>query len=352
MTEPFTNQHRREHQQALESRIHQLEAQLAAHVNTPMHGMESMDQAAVSPFDWQSPPPLLTVDTTFPTPYSGSEMDLGPFSASSVPSLAITGSEPSPVPSFWSGTTRASSPDMAPTSAPLLPQNLTMGASGHAFSPGYYAQPWNSIDGSSALKPPAPTSSQLSRGSSVSSDAADSDEDELSSSEEYEHIVDVQPLAPAPRLPRQGIFSARTESLPSRFEAETLTTEFVQYIESLEGPKPYTISPAVFGRLCDTVYPDPKSPPPPENSSVSIAMARFHVFLAMAIGMKVRIKDSAEPTNALLDTCYELAMQQASASIFWQEPGGIEAAQLLSMFASIRKEASFEPKSLQHSFSW
>jgi hypothetical protein len=81
-------------------------------------------------------------------------------------------------------------------------------------------------------------------------------------------------------------------------------------------------------------------------------MARFHVFLAMAIGMKVRIKDSVEPTNALLDRCYELAMQQASTSVFWQETGGIEASQLLSIFASIRKETVVEPKPLQSSFSW
>jgi hypothetical protein len=88
------------------------------------------------------------------------------------------------------------------------------------------------------------------------------------------------------------------------------------------------------------------------DTSVSVAMARFHVFLAMAIGMKVRIKDSTEPTNSLLDRCYELAMQQASSAVFWQEPGGIEAAQLLSVFASIRKEQGFEPKPLQSSFSW
>lgn len=81
-------------------------------------------------------------------------------------------------------------------------------------------------------------------------------------------------------------------------------------------------------------------------------MARFHVFLAMAVAMKVRIKDSPEPTNALLDTCYELAMQQASASTFWQEFGGVEAAQLLLVFASIRKSNTAELKPLQQSFSW
>jgi hypothetical protein len=81
-------------------------------------------------------------------------------------------------------------------------------------------------------------------------------------------------------------------------------------------------------------------------------MARFHVFLAMAIGMKMRIRDSPESTNSLLDTCYDLAMQQASSAPFWQESGGVEATQLMNIFASIRKEPQFAPKSIQPSMSW
>lgn len=183
---------------------------------------------------------------------------------------------------------------------------------------------------------------------------------------------DLLPLAPAPRLPRQGIFAAgHTESpgpassrssftdrsralvttpQPSRFEAETLTTEFVHHVESLEYGS-YSLSPSLFGHFCEAVYPNP------QRSSVieipaSLPMARFHVFLAMATAMKIRIKDAPEPTNALLDTCYELAMQQASTSTFWQESGGIEASQLLLIFAAIRKTPAAEPKPLQQSFSW
>jgi hypothetical protein len=83
-----------------------------------------------------------------------------------------------------------------------------------------------------------------------------------------------------------------------------------------------------------------------------MSMARFHVFLAMATGMKLRIKDSPESTNALLDTCYDLAMQQTSASTFWQEEGGAEAAQLLAIFAGIRKTPNLDLTPLQHSFTW
>lgn len=185
---------------------------------------------------------------------------------------------------------------------------------------------------------------------------------------------DLLPLAPVPRLPRQGVFAARhTESpgpassrssftdrsralatapLPSCFEAETLTTEFIHHVETLEYGA-YSISPSLFAQFCEAVYPNPqRTSAVAVELSASMPMARFHVFLAMAVAMKVRIKDAPEPTNALLDTCYELAMHQACSSTFWQEFGGIEAAQLLLVFAAIRKTLVVEPKPLQQSFSW
>jgi hypothetical protein len=220
--------------------------------------------------------------------------------------------------------------------------------------------------GSNQLKPDA----AMSRKTSASSQSAESDDDD----DDGESDVDMMPLAPAPHLPRQGIFAGSTESpppgmsrssftdrsramtttpFPSRFEAETLTSEFVQHIESL-GYKAYAVNPAIFGKFCEIVYPDPanRSTPGPTDVSTSVQMARFHVFMAMAIGMKVRIKESPEPTNSLLDTCYELAMQQPTSVAFWQEKGGFEAAQLLCVFASIRKEVAFEPRTLHQSFSW
>ncbi|KAF2277357.1 uncharacterized protein EI97DRAFT_288854 [Westerdykella ornata] len=341
-----------------------------------MHGLEGIDQTlmdTVSNFDWQSPPPPLTVNTSFPASYGlGSEVDLAPFSAGSLPSIAITEAQSSPVPSFWSGTTRASSPERLPTSAPQMPLNLVRPPSSQPFSPPIAPpnpQSWEFIEASGHLKPQSSTvaSRDLSRRSSISSASVESEEVTSSPFDGNESDdVDVGPLAPAPRLPRPGVFSAHSGSpapsdrsralgvipLPSRFEAETLTSEFVQHLESFEGPKPYTLNPRLFARFCEMVYPDPKSRASSVDAPVSVPMARFHVFLAMAIGMKVRIKDSTEATNALLDRCYDLAMQQASNSVFWQEPGGIEAAQLLSIFASIRREMCSEPKPLRPSFTW
>jgi hypothetical protein len=381
----------REHREALEGRIHHLEAQLAAHVNAPMHGMESLDQTIMAStptsFDWQTPPPHLNLDTTVPGFFTADDLDLGSFSAGgSLPSISINECEHVPkvtspdsdVPSFWSGTTRASSPDMPPTSArpqyASMAQHLSGNKSFASPMEPHTAPSWEFMAQAASagqLKPATESSRGHSRRTSATSLSGNSEENAMSPIPEVED--DLLPLAPAPRLPRQGIFAAShaesptpgssrssftdrsralaTTPLPSRFEAETLTTEFIQYIESLQY-RAYNISPPLFARLCEGVYPNPQRPASGLEMSVSIPMARFHVFLAMATAMKLRIRESPEHTNALLDTCYELAMQQAANSTFWQEQGGAEAVQLLTVFASIRKVSNDEPRPLQHSFTW
>jgi hypothetical protein len=353
-----------------------------------MHGMESIDQnlmaSTPTSFDWQGPPPHLNLDTTIPATFTADDLDLGSFSArsGSMPSIAIDECEPfpnfstpsSPVPSLWLGTTRASSPDSMPPGS-ALPQfgapYPSMSKPIPSTTEPHTAPSWEFMAQASGsqLQPGTTSSRAHSRKTSTSSLSQASNEQAMSPIPEVED--DILPLAPAPRLPRQGIFAARhTESpgpassrssftdrsralattpLPSRFEAETLTTEFIQHIESLDY-RAYSISPGLFSRFCESVYPNPQRPA--VEISASMSMARFHVFLAMAVAMKVRIKDAPESTNALLDTCYELAMQQASSSTFWQETGGMEAAQLLALFASLRKPSSDEPRGLQHSFSW
>lgn len=382
---------KREHREALEGRIHQLEAQLARHVNAPMHGMESIDHnlMATTPtsFDWRAAPANLNLDTTIPATYTADDLDLAAFSATSgsMPSIAIDECEPfpnfsspsSPVPSLWLGTTRASSPESMPPGPPLpqYPAAYTSASKTYPAATEMHTAPsWEFMAhaASSKLQPGTSSRGAHSRKTSTSSLSQGSNEQTMSPIPEVDD--DLLPLAPAPRLPRQGVFAARqadspgpcssrssftdrsralaTTPLPSRFEAETLTNEFIRHLDSLDY-KAYSISPLLFARFCEAVYPNPQ-PTSAVEITASMAMARFHVFLAMAIAMKVRIKDAPENTNALLETCYELAMQQASSSsTFWQEYGGMEAAQLLALFASLRKPVSGdEPRSLHHSFSW
>lgn len=349
--ESLTHHLLREHREALEGRIHQLEAQLAAHVNAPMHGMEAIDEnilaVATADFSWQdTPPPPIEIDTTFMTPYETS-------------------------PSFWSSTTRTSSPDMPPTSVPAqfasIPSHLLSSKPSSSPLEPHTAPSWEFMaQTQSGQESAGATRSQShSRNTSETSISLGSEDQAMSPIPELDDDL----LFPtAPRLPRQGVFApspapastrsshtdrscaVSTTPLPSRFEAETLTTEFMQYIEA-HSPHAYGIVPRAFAQLCETVYPSPQKASSP-MSAISMSMARFHVFLAMATGMKLRIKDSPESTNALLDTCYDLAMQQTSSSTFWQEEGGIEAAQLLAIFAGFRQTPNSNPTRLQHSFTW
>ncbi|KAF1838127.1 hypothetical protein BDW02DRAFT_565401 [Decorospora gaudefroyi] len=376
-----------EHREALEGRIHQLEAQLARHVNAPMHGMESTDQsilaATPSSFDWQSPQPHVNLDTAISASFPANELNSGTFPTRSIsiPTMAIDECEPFPnfasptTPgSLWSATTRTSSPGLMPprSAPPQLDLSYPPGSRSSASPMEQHTAPsWEFMAQASANQLQPGTSSRgHSQRTSASSSSQGSEEQAMSPIPEVED--DLLPLAPAPRLPRQGIFAAhQTESpgpassrssftdrsralattpLPSRFEAETLTAEFVQHLESLDY-RAYSIAPALFVQFCEAVYPNPQRTAAMDIPA-SMPMARFHVFLAMAVAMKVRIKDAPELTNALLDTCYELAMQQTSPSTFWQESFGIEAAQLLALFASLRKPSIDVPRALQPSFSW
>lgn len=338
-------------------------------------------------FDWGQSPPPLTIDTNFGSSFSShGDIDLANFSAvsvGSVPSIAITECEiaptvlhptSSPVPSLWGGTTQTSSPDFPPTSVqPFYPNIVSSAQTKHISpppGPPHTAPSWEFMAQGyqGQLRPHNPQSINLSRRTSTTASSNSIESEDAGADEE----ADVMPLAPVPHLPRQGIFAAHADSpppgstrsaytdrsralvttpFPSRFEAETLTAEFVGYVKSLE-QKVYSVTPAQFSRMCEFVYPDPKKRSPSVDISVSTQMARFHVFLAMSIGMKMRIKDAAESTNSLLDTCYDLALQQATSPTFWQEQGGLEAAQLLNIFASIRRDVAFEPRPLQPSFSW
>ena len=361
-----------------------------------MHGMESLEQNLMattpSSFDWQTQPSQLTLNTGMATSFSVDDLDLASFPAGSTMQAISTNrreqisqvaSPFSDVPSLWSGdgTTRtsgASSPDAPPTSAPLQFGSIAQHTTGRkdltvSVEP-HTALSWEFMTRTNSDSQRRETGSSRghSRRSSASSMSAGSDEHDQAMSPIPEVEDDLLPLAPAaPHLPRQGIFAARAESptpgssrssftdrsralattpLPSRFEAETLTTELIQYIESLQY-RAYNVSSPLFSRFCENVYPNPQHSTVTADLPVSIPMARFHVFLAMATAMKIRIRSSPESTNALLNTCYELAMQQALSPTFWHEQGGVEAVQLLAVFASIRKVPT-EPRPLQQSFTW
>ncbi len=351
-----------------------------------MQDVTTLDQDTIDGIpplvDWHNPQPRLNLGLAVVPSFATDDSEMRNFTKSdSLPPISMDGYESSPglallsspPGSVWSNTSRASSLPLSsvpsnptPTSRESLRTNsISVLVDPHTASSWGYPENTNI----SQLKSEVAGDLGHSRKRSASSISIGSDGRSVAPSPEAE--ADLVWTDTAPSLPRQGLFAPKyTEAaaagssrssfsersraltstpLPSRFEAQTLTAEFIQYIHNVLPPA-YSILPHLFSRFCQMVYPSPTRTV--SDAPVSMPMARFHVFLAMAIAMKLRIRNSSEDTNALLNTCYQLAMQQSGMATFWQEDAGQEAAQLLVVFASIRKTSISHSASRHHSFSW
>ncbi|KAK9320023.1 putative c6 zinc finger domain protein [Lipomyces orientalis] len=119
--------------------------------------------------------------------------------------------------------------------------------------------------------------------------------------------------------------------IPTRFEAETLSDIFFAGVGSHDCP----INRSSFQRCLDLVYDQPGSSDEfrPHQTSYSSRMAKFHVYMTMAIALRMKAYDGDIDTN-LLDNCYQLAILQQTASYrFWEQSGAVEAALLIALFA-------------------
>jgi hypothetical protein len=122
---------------------------------------------------------------------------------------------------------------------------------------------------------------------------------------------------------------------PTRFEAETLLDK---YFERSQGhPIPVLRSKLFeFLDLIDL----PRLPSARDGSRdlpCSISMARFHVYMAMAIGLRMETEGRAT-TIHLLHNCYRMALEEARAPTFWTQAYGIEAAMLVMIFAQVSSQ--------------
>ena len=66
--------------------------------------------------------------------------------------------------------------------------------------------------------------------------------------------------------------------------------------------------------------------------SCSESMARFHVYMAMAVSLKME-KDERSSTLNLLQKCYRLALRETQEPSFWKQAFAQGAAVLFSLFA-------------------
>ncbi|KAJ8097182.1 putative c6 zinc finger domain protein [Lipomyces tetrasporus] len=122
--------------------------------------------------------------------------------------------------------------------------------------------------------------------------------------------------------------------IPTRFEAETLSDIFFASVGSHDCP----INRSSFPRCLDLVYPSCFNEQPASDefrhlgTSYSSRMAKFHVYMVMAIATRMKGYDGSIDTN-VLDNFYQLAIQQTTSYRFWEEPGAVEAALLIALFS-------------------
>ncbi|OJD31011.1 transcription factor [Diplodia corticola] len=378
---------------ALASRIHQLEAQLA-----------DLGDAHSPAWSDSIPTTSLHLDTTFNSPQPSLSWDFSPSTHSAAASPAIQQPDIptieisecggpasptllSPAPSLLSANSRCSTPDpytittpiilgcsaaqLAPPllASPVSPPVSAYGSSQRSqwdFSPLFHGDASN--DGACYLSPPPADRggdpSSLSRRSSISSLGLDHD---------FYNAVALHPFSPfeedplpLPPSPSPNAFGERSRpnassrpptttqpqpqtqtQTPTKFEAETLSDIFFDGID----PSRWPVEPAVHHACLDRVYDDDHHHNFPELS-YSLRMARFLVFMTLAVGMRLRQRQAgargtggrggfarvSEKTstegNALLGSCYGLAMRQAECAEFWCEVGAGEAAALLALFAA------------------
>ncbi|KAI9929446.1 hypothetical protein MW887_000917 [Aspergillus wentii] len=111
---------------------------------------------------------------------------------------------------------------------------------------------------------------------------------------------------------------------PTRFEMETLLDIFFDNA----GVYGYRVDRGLFSAFLDVIgSPTPTGPYP-------VSMARFQVYMAIAIGMRVKM-DGKTTDSQMLDNCYRLAMQQTESPHFWSQEGSVQAATLLVLFSRV-----------------
>lgn len=328
-----------ETQAALEQRVRQLEAQIfelssgfasSAQVIEP--GSQGADYRV--PTRRASPVPL-TLDTQFSDGRPdaedvscGGELFRHHLGEMSPPGLDIprievvdcadfSSSSLTPTPSLPSAGSVASSPMSATLDAGLIAPHF-----GLTLSPPMSTCPSPSFDSLPYLSPTSLAESCTSRRSSVSSLGLD---------------MDWRPSGvPLSESPDEDLgfnaFSAlpsdhQVTTVPTRFEAETLLELFFDKTQQLG----YPVDQGRFRAFLDMIDSSYDGPLGPGNPS-PVSMAKFHVYMAMAIGLRLKT-DGRATESRLLESCYRLALDQIGSPRFWSQPLAGDAAMLMVLFA-------------------
>ncbi|KAL3433254.1 hypothetical protein BDV09DRAFT_172327 [Aspergillus tetrazonus] len=326
--------------QALEQRVRQLEAQIAEFTA----GISSRQRQEASKHSTQTWPNI-HVATDFGCPGPAISIDeLGQIqpptlSHLEIPSIHVVdyadtlspASPVSPVPLSQSPLLRP----LAPTqSSPLDNVDSLRPPVTVAISPPMAACPSPSQNIMPYLSPRSLPGPSRSRSSSISSLGLDADwtsapgdlsglglESELDPS-----IFDLSPVSP----------NMETSWTPSKFEAEMLLDKFFDRVQSSrQNLAPYPLNRGQLFEFLDIVY----SPHLAHlGGACSVSMARFHVYMAMAVGLRMQA-EGRSTTMHMLQSCYRLAMEETHSPSFWKQAYSLEAGILVMLFSQVSSQS-------------
>ncbi|KAL4907052.1 hypothetical protein BDW74DRAFT_131371 [Aspergillus multicolor] len=321
---------------ALEQRVRQLEAQIAEFTA----GATSTPGDDSNPMSAQQWPPDFRISTDFGSPGPAIITDgygqLQPASLSQldIPSIQVVDyadalSPVSPV----SPVSLSHSPifhPLAPApSIPLEGLDTLRPPNTAAVSPPMGACPSPNHNVMPYLSPRSLPGPSRSRSSSISSLGLDTDwasaPGDLSTfnfeSDLDPVVFDMSPVSPTAETPRT----------PGRFEAEMLLDKFFDRFHGSKQPlAPYPFNRSKLFEFLDIV----DSPQLALHGSCSVSMARFHVYMAMAVGLRMEA-DGRSTTIQMVQNCYRLAMDETRSPSFWKQRFSLEAAILVMLFSQV-----------------
>ncbi|KAL3456862.1 hypothetical protein BJX64DRAFT_31130 [Aspergillus heterothallicus] len=327
---------------ALETRVRQLEAQIAE-LTSGLAAAQPPDPNVLAP-PQQSWPPDIRLMTDFGSPGAALTIDQpfslfagNPSSPIEIPSIQVVdyADSTSPV----SPVSLSPSPSLHPL-APALPKTLLDGletglrpttSTGATVSPPMTACPSPNYTAMPYLSPRSVPGPSRSRSSSVSSLNLDyewaSAPGDLPVSGFAESSLSASMLEMVP-----SATATIARWTPTRFESETLLDKYFDRTQGYSIP----IDRSKLFEFLDLID-LPRVPLSGRDLPCSVSMARFHVYMAMAIGLRMETEGRAT-TIHLLHNCYRMALEEARAPTFWTQPYGVEAAMLVMIFAQVSRQ--------------
>ncbi|KAL4865104.1 hypothetical protein BDV12DRAFT_155776 [Aspergillus spectabilis] len=327
---------------ALEQRVRQLEAQIAeftAGVLTTQ-SPESSSLPTQQPWtpdirlitDFGSPVPPVAMDHSFNQFHQVTNLSPIDIPSIQVVDYADSVSPVSPVSMSPSPLLRPLAP--VPPKAQLdMDGGLRPPSSGAAISPPISAcpSPNHAVNPYlSAKSVPGPSRSRSSSISSLNLDLdwvstpGDLPVSNVTESDFDPGLFDMFPTSPHTEMPWT----------PTRFEAETLLDKFFDRIQTARYPiSRYPLDRNRLFEFLDIIH-HPRISPGGRDTLCSVSMARFHVYMAMAIGLRMET-EGRSTTMYMLQNCYRVALEEVRAPWFWNQTFAAEAAVLFMLFAQV-----------------